>query len=146
MLTGRRFELYDQKIIKLMEMVHFSFRMVDMSGGILNNMPFLRYFAPNKTGYTDMKHIIDEIYAFLKASNHTRVISISIRFWTKPMFYYDACFFFFFFFILSVYNFSIRHPVPIYLSSAFSERIPDLFSVLELVISMIFIVVFLTIE
>lgn len=68
MLTGRRFELNDRKIIRLMEMVHFSFRMVDMSGGILNNMPFLRFLAPNKTGYTDMKHIIDEIYAFLMVS------------------------------------------------------------------------------
>lgn len=65
MLTNRRFALNDPKIIKLMEMVHFSFRMMDMSGGILNNMPFLRFFAPNQTGYTDLQNILNEFYTFL---------------------------------------------------------------------------------
>lgn len=66
MLAGRRFALNDSKLARLMELVHVSFRMLDMSGGILNQMPFLRFLAPNSSGYKDIKQILVEFYTFLK--------------------------------------------------------------------------------
>ncbi|XP_050521557.1 methyl farnesoate epoxidase-like isoform X3 [Daktulosphaira vitifoliae] len=68
MLAGQRFGLYDSKLAKLMELTHVSFRMLDMSGGILNQMPFIRFLAPKCSGYRDIKHILHEFYTFLKAS------------------------------------------------------------------------------
>ncbi|XP_027842396.2 methyl farnesoate epoxidase-like [Aphis gossypii] len=68
MLAGRRFALNDSKLARLMELVHVSFRMLDMSGGILNQMPFLRFLAPNSSGYKDIKQILVEFYTFLKES------------------------------------------------------------------------------
>lgn len=66
MIAGQRYALDDPKLIKLMELVHVSFRMLDMSGGILNQMPFIRFFAPKRSGYKELKHILKEFYEFLK--------------------------------------------------------------------------------
>lgn len=66
MVAGHRFMLNDPKLKKLMDLVHFSFRMIDMSGGILNQMPFIRFLAPKYSGYNDFQHIINEFYTFLK--------------------------------------------------------------------------------
>jgi methyl farnesoate epoxidase/farnesoate epoxidase len=49
-----------------MKLVHASFRMLDMSGGILNQMPFVRFLAPKCSGYKDIKLILHEFYTFLK--------------------------------------------------------------------------------
>lgn len=68
MLAGHRFTLNDSKLAKLMELVHVSFRMLDMSGGILNQMPFVRFLAPKCSGYRDLQHILNEFYTFLKVS------------------------------------------------------------------------------
>lgn len=66
MLAGHRFELNDSKLLKLMDLVHILFRMIDMSGGILNQLPFIRFLAPKQSGYIDIKHILNEFYTFLK--------------------------------------------------------------------------------
>lgn len=70
MLAGRRFALNDAKLAKLMDLVHVSFRMLDMSGGILNQMPFIRFLAPKCSGYKDIKHILIEFYTFLKVNSN----------------------------------------------------------------------------
>lgn len=66
MLAGQRFALNDSRLARLMELVHVSFRMLDMSGGILNQMPFIRFLAPNSSGYEHIKQILNEFYTFLK--------------------------------------------------------------------------------
>nr|QRY28570.1 cytochrome P450 CYP15A1 [Sitobion avenae] len=68
MLAGHRFALNDCRLARLMELVHVSFRMLDMSGGILNQMPFIRFLAPKCSGYKYLKQIINEFYTFLKES------------------------------------------------------------------------------
>lgn len=35
-----------------------------MSGGVLNQMPFLRFFAPNSTGYNRLCHVLNEFEKF----------------------------------------------------------------------------------
>lgn len=66
MVAGHRFSLNDAKLAKLMELVHVSFRMLDMSGGILNQMPFIRFLAPKCSGYRDFQQILNSFYTFLK--------------------------------------------------------------------------------
>ncbi|KAL5237917.1 hypothetical protein ACI65C_005327 [Semiaphis heraclei] len=68
MLAGHRFALNDSRLSRLMELVHVSFRMLDMSGGILNQMPFIRFLAPKCSGYEHIKQILLEFYIFLKES------------------------------------------------------------------------------
>lgn len=66
MLRGKRFELDDQQAIKLMETIHKSFQIVDMSGGILSQLPWIRFFAPDKTGYRPLVETMKPLWEFLK--------------------------------------------------------------------------------
>uniref|UniRef100_A0AAT9UTR8 Cytochrome P450 15A1 n=1 Tax=Maconellicoccus hirsutus TaxID=177089 RepID=A0AAT9UTR8_MACHI len=66
MIAGHRFSLNDKKLRKLVHLVHKGFRLVDMSGGALNQMPFLRFVAPELSGYNSLKAIITEMMDFLK--------------------------------------------------------------------------------
>jgi len=80
MLAGQRFELNDSRLTRLMELVHVSFRMLDMSGGILNQMPFIRFLAPNSSGYEHIKQILNEFYTFLKVIlNKSKLFFLFIR-------------------------------------------------------------------
>lgn len=75
LLVGHKFELNNTRLNKLLELVHASSRMINMSRGILNQIPFVRYFAPKRSGYKDIKHISNEFYTFLKV-NTTNAIKI----------------------------------------------------------------------
>lgn len=37
-----------------------------MSGGILNQMPFLRFLAPNATGYNRLLYVLNKLQTFLE--------------------------------------------------------------------------------
>lgn len=67
-LRGERFELDDLQVISLMENIHKSFRVVDMSGGILNHLPFVRHFFPVKSGYQPLVETMQPLWEFLKAN------------------------------------------------------------------------------
>lgn len=64
-LRGSRFELEDQQLIMLMEMIHKSFQIIDMSGGILSQLPWLRFIAPEKTGYSQLIKTLEPLWDFL---------------------------------------------------------------------------------
>ncbi|KAL0267964.1 UNVERIFIED_CONTAM: hypothetical protein PYX00_010079 [Menopon gallinae] len=66
LMTGRRFDLEDEKLCELTGLVHESFRLLDMSGGVLNQMPFLRFVAPNATGYNRIRFVLDRFENFLR--------------------------------------------------------------------------------
>lgn len=68
MIAGYRFPLNDERLLKLLDLVHAGFHLVDMSGGLLNQMPFLRFFAPSLSGYNSLQGIVDEMIEFLKVS------------------------------------------------------------------------------
>lgn len=74
MLAGHRFALNDAKLEKLMELTHVSFRMLDMSGGILNQLPLVRFLAPKCSGYRELQHILKEFYTFLKVRKLLRYV------------------------------------------------------------------------
>ena len=66
MLAGDRFSLNDSRLARVVEIVHESLRMLDISGGILNQLPFIRFFAPKFSGNKYLKQIINELYILLK--------------------------------------------------------------------------------
>lgn len=66
MMAGKRFALDDCRLIKLLQIIHDAFRLTDMSGGILNQLPILRYIAPNFTKYNDIMNVINRMKEFLE--------------------------------------------------------------------------------
>ncbi|XP_067004255.2 methyl farnesoate epoxidase isoform X2 [Anabrus simplex] len=70
MLAGQRFALDDEQLKKLLNLVHASFRMLDMSGGLLNQMPFLSVIAPHQSGYADLVKYLHEMWDFLRETIH----------------------------------------------------------------------------
>lgn len=68
MMAGERFALDDARLIKLLKIIHDAFRLIDMSGGLLNQMPFLRYIIPDACGYTQIVDILTRMWEFLEVS------------------------------------------------------------------------------
>lgn len=68
MLAGRRFTLDDDRLIKLLKIIHDAFRLTDISGGILNQLPFLRHVAPEASGYLAHVDILRRIKDFLEVN------------------------------------------------------------------------------
>ncbi|KAL1130992.1 hypothetical protein AAG570_012233, partial [Ranatra chinensis] len=54
-VAGERFSPDDDKVVNLFKLLELGFKLQDMSGGVLNQMPFLRHVAPEWTSYN--KHI-----------------------------------------------------------------------------------------
>ncbi|EEB10337.1 cytochrome P-450, putative [Pediculus humanus corporis] len=69
-LMAGTFDLNDENLSYLMDLVHEAFRLLDMSGGILNQMPFLRFVAPDATGYNRVLYVINKLEEFLKKTIH----------------------------------------------------------------------------
>lgn len=69
MIAGERFDLEDAKLKQLMGMIHDAFRMLDMSGGVLNQIPFLRYIAPKISGYEQIMEVMQGLWDFLEVRN-----------------------------------------------------------------------------
>ncbi|XP_065338913.1 methyl farnesoate epoxidase-like [Cloeon dipterum] len=65
-VAGKRFELEDPRLIKMFKLQHASFRAIDMSGGLLNQMPFLRHVMPERTGYKNLMENTLANYQFLR--------------------------------------------------------------------------------
>jgi methyl farnesoate epoxidase/farnesoate epoxidase len=76
LLAGYRFALDDKRLMELLDIVHASFRMVDASGGLLNQMPFLRYVVPNFSGYNQLLVILNRMWGFVRVSSTHRCIII----------------------------------------------------------------------
>lgn len=65
LLSGYRFSADDQRLLKLMKLIHRAFEVSEMSGGVINQLPFLKYLAPTWSGYSELAAFIDEIMTFL---------------------------------------------------------------------------------
>lgn len=49
-----------------LDIMHEQFRNTDSSGGLLNQMPFLRFLAPKLSGYSRILQIHERTWAFLR--------------------------------------------------------------------------------
>lgn len=61
-----RFEHDDERLQKLLYMIHECFRIVDMTGGVLNLFPWLRHIIPNLSGYKPLVDAHSPIWTFLR--------------------------------------------------------------------------------
>ncbi|XP_063363714.1 farnesoate epoxidase-like [Cydia amplana] len=66
LVAGTRYDLKDIRLKKLCHMIKRAFKIVDMSGGVMNFMPFLRHIIPGAIGYTELKELHDTLYLFIK--------------------------------------------------------------------------------
>ncbi|CAH1107251.1 unnamed protein product [Psylliodes chrysocephalus] len=79
MMAGQRFDIDDERLRRLLQIIHDAFRLVDISGGMLNQMPFLRYVAPNASGYNQIKEILERMWEFLEETieDHRKMFAYS---------------------------------------------------------------------
>ncbi|KAF9419040.1 hypothetical protein HW555_004367 [Spodoptera exigua] len=66
LVAGKRYDLEDRKLKTLCDLIMRLFRAVDMSGGILNFMPFVRHILPGLSGYTELTSIHKALHDFLR--------------------------------------------------------------------------------
>lgn len=68
MLTLDRFDFDDKRLQKLLSMIHKCFRVIDMTGGILNLFPVVRHFAPDLSGYRPVINAHKPIWKFIQVN------------------------------------------------------------------------------
>ena len=66
--TGQRVPRTDDRLQRLLKLLGQRSKAFDMSGGTLNQMPWLRFIAPEKTGYNLIKRFNEELNQFFKVS------------------------------------------------------------------------------
>uniref|UniRef100_A0A1B6BXF9 Cytochrome P450 n=1 Tax=Clastoptera arizonana TaxID=38151 RepID=A0A1B6BXF9_9HEMI len=64
--AGSRFSHDDSRLKKLLNVFNERRKALDVFGGLLNQMPWLRFIAPNKTGYNYMCKVNEELGNILK--------------------------------------------------------------------------------
>ncbi|EFA01264.1 cytochrome P450 15A1 [Tribolium castaneum] len=79
MMAGERFNINDERLRKLLKIVHDAFRLTDMSGGMLNQLPFLRFIAPETCGYNQLVDVLVRMWEFLQEtiSEHRKTLCSS---------------------------------------------------------------------
>lgn len=65
MLTGQTFSVHNQRLAQLLDYIQQAFTLQDMSGGILNQMPFVRHIAPEYSTYNKALQIVNDIQSFI---------------------------------------------------------------------------------
>ncbi|XP_014476510.1 PREDICTED: methyl farnesoate epoxidase-like isoform X2 [Dinoponera quadriceps] len=65
MFAGHRFEYDDEKLQQVLTTVHEAFRLFNTMGGIVSQMPFLRFVMPELSGYNDLMRILKKLWRFL---------------------------------------------------------------------------------
>ncbi|XP_065079380.1 methyl farnesoate epoxidase-like [Ochlerotatus camptorhynchus] len=66
LIAGKRFNLDDKKLEWIIETIHKSFRVIDMSGGVLNQFPPIRYVLPDKSGFATLLNLLRPLWIFLQ--------------------------------------------------------------------------------
>ncbi|XP_065360010.1 probable cytochrome P450 305a1 [Calliphora vicina] len=64
MTAGKRFKRDDKRLVKLLDLMNRRSKVFDMSGGVLTQFPFLRFVAPDKTGYNLIRQLNNELFQF----------------------------------------------------------------------------------
>ncbi|CAD0200803.1 unnamed protein product [Chrysodeixis includens] len=79
LVAGKRYDLEDEKLTMLCNLIMRVFRATDMSGGILNYIPYIQYIAPDLSGYTEIKNIHVTIHGFLRETiqQHQQTLDVN---------------------------------------------------------------------
>nr|XP_023024596.1 probable cytochrome P450 305a1 [Leptinotarsa decemlineata] len=65
LMSGLRLSRNDDRLIKLLNLLHKRAKAFDMAGGTLNQMPWLRFVTPEWTGYNLIRNINEEFMTLL---------------------------------------------------------------------------------
>ncbi|XP_053970473.1 methyl farnesoate epoxidase-like isoform X1 [Hylaeus volcanicus] len=65
MFAGHRFDYENEKLTEMLETVHDAFRLMDTMGGIVSQIPFLRFVIPELCGYNELMRILRKLWSFL---------------------------------------------------------------------------------
>lgn len=63
-ITGSKIKRDDELLVKLLNIMQKRSKAFDMSGGLLGQMPWLRFIAPDYSGYNLIKNLNSEFYTF----------------------------------------------------------------------------------
>lgn len=73
-----RYDLKDDRLRKICYLIKRSFKVVDMSGGIINFFPYLRHIIPGYTGYRELKELHHSMYMFIKVSSFNLIEPLTV--------------------------------------------------------------------
>ncbi|XP_072758882.1 methyl farnesoate epoxidase isoform X2 [Anoplolepis gracilipes] len=65
MIAGHRFDYEDEKLQQVLKVVHDIFRSMNTMGGLLSQMPFLRFIIPELSGYNELIRIHKVFWSFI---------------------------------------------------------------------------------
>ncbi|XP_053688047.1 methyl farnesoate epoxidase-like [Sabethes cyaneus] len=65
LIAGKRFHLNDKRLEWITETIHKSFRVIDMSGGVLNQFPSVRHVCPVRSGFSPLVNLLRPLWEFL---------------------------------------------------------------------------------
>ncbi|XP_017885231.2 methyl farnesoate epoxidase-like [Ceratina calcarata] len=71
MFAGHRFDYENKKLLEVLETVHDVFRLMDTMGGVVSQMPFLRFVIPEMSGYNELMRILNKLWNFLNEEINT---------------------------------------------------------------------------
>ncbi|XP_026327061.1 farnesoate epoxidase-like, partial [Hyposmocoma kahamanoa] len=66
LMAGKRYDLNDDRLKNICDWIRRSFNVVDMSGGVINFLPFLRHIFPGLTGYKELVEIYGSLLTFIR--------------------------------------------------------------------------------
>lgn len=62
--TGKRIDRNDPRLLRFLDLLQKRSKAFDMAGGVLSQMPWLRFIAPEKTGFSLITKLNTEFHAF----------------------------------------------------------------------------------
>ncbi|KAL6430089.1 hypothetical protein ACFW04_007705 [Cataglyphis niger] len=65
MIAGHRFCYEDEKLQQALEVAHDAFRLMDNLGGVVSQIPFLRFIIPELSGYNELMKILKKLWSFI---------------------------------------------------------------------------------
>lgn len=78
MMAGIRYNQENKEVIHLQGLLYTLFTKIDMVGALFSHFPFLRFMAPEISGYNQFKDIHTKLYSFLgkEMENHKKTFRI----------------------------------------------------------------------
>ncbi|XP_055379657.1 probable cytochrome P450 303a1 [Condylostylus longicornis] len=79
MIAGVRYDRNHKEIMELLKMFYELFKTIDMIGTLFSHFPFLRYIAPDFSGYSNFVENHRRVYTFFRkeVENHRKTFSLN---------------------------------------------------------------------
>jgi hypothetical protein len=68
--AGSKFGVDDAALFRLLDLMQRRSQAFDISGGVLSQFPWIRFIAPDASGYTLLNTVNSELHAFFQVGLH----------------------------------------------------------------------------